>query len=223
MLGAVAIAAACDALGDWGPLVAEEERLLRRLRDGLAALPGVCELSLWGREHPRVGIVAFTVDGRDALGGRPKRCRGTTASASGRPVLRAHLLVGRLLGLQEAACRGPATVPAAPSAIRVSIGVGTTDEHARTGCWPPSRRCPPPAARWRCPSSTLLGRSEGGSEAVEVDWLGAERAYCWWRGQVLLHDDGRLRRVWSATPSMSALWPGWPRRGRRAAPADGRP
>lgn len=38
VLGAIAIAAACDALSNWAPLVAEEERLLRRLRGGLAAL-----------------------------------------------------------------------------------------------------------------------------------------------------------------------------------------
>ena len=83
-----------------------------------------------GEGAPRVGIVAFTVDGRDA------RAVAETLSRDHGIGVRdgrfcAHLLVGRLLGLpEEAARRGPATVPAAPSAIRVSIGVGTTDEHA---------------------------------------------------------------------------------------------
>jgi selenocysteine lyase/cysteine desulfurase len=132
VLGAIAIAAACGALSDWEPLVAEEERLLRRLRGGLAALPGVCELSLWGREHPRVGIVAFTVDGRDA-----REVAETLSRDHGIGVrdgrFCAHLLVGRLLGRpEEAAGCGLATAPSAPfapSAIRVSIGVGTTSEH----------------------------------------------------------------------------------------------
>ena len=129
VLGAIAIAAACDALSDWEPLVAEEERLLRRLRGGLAALPGVCELSLWGREHPRVGIVAFTVDGRDA-----REVAETLSRDHGIGVrdgrFCAHLLVGRLLGRpEEAAGCGLATASSAPSAIRVSIGVGTTSKH----------------------------------------------------------------------------------------------
>jgi len=132
VLGAIAIAAACDALSDWEPLVAEEERLLRRLRGGLAALPGACELSLWGRAHPRVGIVAFTVDGRDA-----REVAETLSRDHGIGVrdgrFCAHLLVGRLLGRpEEAAGCGLATAPSAPSApsaIRVSIGVGTTSEH----------------------------------------------------------------------------------------------
>jgi selenocysteine lyase/cysteine desulfurase len=129
VLGAIAIAAACDALSDWGPLVAEEGRLLRRLRDGLAALPDVCELSLWGREHPRVGIVAFTVNGRDA-----REVAETLSRDHGIGVrdgrFCAHLLVSRLLGRpEEAAGCGLATAPSVPSAIRVSIGVGSTSEH----------------------------------------------------------------------------------------------
>ncbi len=113
--GAVAIAAAFEALAHRDALVAEEERLLGRLRSGLAALPGVTELTLWGPRHPRVGIVAFTVDGWEA---------GAVAEAlsadygigvrDGR--FCAHLLVDRLAG-QGA------------TAVRASLGLGTTDEH----------------------------------------------------------------------------------------------
>jgi selenocysteine lyase/cysteine desulfurase len=113
--GAVAIAAACEALASRAALVAEEQRLLGRLREGLAALPGVTELSIWGPRQPRVGIVAFTVDGWEA---------GAVAQAlsedygigvrDGR--FCAHLLVDRLAG------RGG-------TAVRASIGLGTVDEH----------------------------------------------------------------------------------------------
>ncbi|MFC7646846.1 aminotransferase class V-fold PLP-dependent enzyme [Streptosporangium lutulentum] len=65
VLGAVALAAACDALTatGWTVLLREEERLLSRLRDGITAVRGVHELSLWGPDHPRVGIVSFVVEG----------------------------------------------------------------------------------------------------------------------------------------------------------------
>src|SRR5690606_5638373 len=65
VLGAIALAAACDALTatGWTPLIRAEERLLARLRSGLAGIDGVRELALWGPDHPRVGIVSFTVEG----------------------------------------------------------------------------------------------------------------------------------------------------------------
>ncbi|HVT70063.1 MAG TPA: aminotransferase class V-fold PLP-dependent enzyme, partial [Trebonia sp.] len=113
--GAVAIAAACAALADREPLVAEEERLLARLRRGLAATAGVTDLSLWETGHPRVGIVAFTVDGWDAAA-----VAGALADGYGIGVrdgrFCAHLLVDRLAGHGGAA-------------VRASIGLGTTDEH----------------------------------------------------------------------------------------------
>ena len=112
--GAVAIAAACDALASRDALVAEEQRLLGRLRGGLAALPGVTELSLWGPRQPRVGIVAFTVDGWEA-----SAVARTLSEDYGIGVrdgrFCAHLLVDRLAGR-------------AGTAVRASIGLGTTDE-----------------------------------------------------------------------------------------------
>jgi selenocysteine lyase/cysteine desulfurase len=114
--GAVAIAAACEALaGNRAALVAEEERLLARLRDGLAALPGVTELSSWGPDQPRVAIVAFTVDGWKASAVAKALAEDYGVGVrDGR--FCAHLLVDRLAG------RGGA-------AVRASIGLGTVDEH----------------------------------------------------------------------------------------------
>ncbi|WP_244460409.1 aminotransferase class V-fold PLP-dependent enzyme [Microbispora triticiradicis] len=126
VLGAVALAAACDALAStgWTPLVREEERLLARLRAGLAAIPGVRELSLWGPDHPRVGIVSFVVEGR------PAREVAEILSAEHGIGVRdgkfcAHPFVRHLLGGAGDEGCADGTV----SAVRASIGIGTTEEH----------------------------------------------------------------------------------------------
>ncbi|WP_214413372.1 aminotransferase class V-fold PLP-dependent enzyme [Sphaerisporangium fuscum] len=129
VLGAIALAAACDALSatGWTPLVKEEERLLRLLRDGIAAIDGVHELSLWGPAHPRVGIVSFVVDGWTA------REVAEALSADHGIGVRdgkfcAHPFVRHLLdGVGRTAdgdCADGTT-----GAVRASIGIGTTEEH----------------------------------------------------------------------------------------------
>lgn len=66
VIGAVALAAACDALRvRWDSLIPYESVLLARLRSGLAEIPEVRELSLFGAASERVGIVSFLVDGVD--------------------------------------------------------------------------------------------------------------------------------------------------------------
>jgi selenocysteine lyase/cysteine desulfurase len=134
VLGVVALAAACDALTDWEPLVAHEERLLRRLRAGLAALPHVRELSLWGEDAPRVGIVSFTVEGRHS--------RDVAIELSERYGIGvrdgkfcAHPFLGRLLDAAETGAEVGAEVgrdgcgDAPATALRASFGIGTTEEH----------------------------------------------------------------------------------------------
>lgn len=125
VLGAIALAAACDALTatGWSALVREEERLLGRLRAGLAAVEGVRELSLWGPDHPRVGIVSFVVDGFTA--------REVAEALSGEYGIGvrdgkfcAHPFVRHLLGGGEGGCEDGTA-----SAVRASIGIGTSDEH----------------------------------------------------------------------------------------------
>ncbi|MFB9840421.1 aminotransferase class V-fold PLP-dependent enzyme, partial [Actinoallomurus acaciae] len=123
VLGVVALAAACEALTDWDTLIAEEERLLTRLRAGLAAIPGVRELSLWGDLSPRVGIVSFVVDGRLA------RDVATELSEKYGIGLRdgkfcAHPFLRRLLGEGAGGCDTDDG-----TALRASFGIGTTDEH----------------------------------------------------------------------------------------------
>ncbi|GAB2652712.1 aminotransferase class V-fold PLP-dependent enzyme [Nocardia goodfellowii] len=65
VLGAAALAAACDALCQIDPetLIAHERELADRLRAGLSAIPGVTQLRLWSDSPDVVGIVAFTLDG----------------------------------------------------------------------------------------------------------------------------------------------------------------
>ncbi|WP_435831246.1 aminotransferase class V-fold PLP-dependent enzyme [Nonomuraea wenchangensis] len=125
VLGAIALAAACDALTatGWTALVREEERLLARLRAGLAAVEGVRELALWGADHPRVGIVSFTVDGFTA-----REVAEALSAEYGIGVrdgkFCAHPFVRYLLGTADGGCEDGTA-----SAVRASIGIGTTQEH----------------------------------------------------------------------------------------------
>jgi selenocysteine lyase/cysteine desulfurase len=126
LLGAVALAAVCTALGqaDRAALQAHEQSLLARLRAGLGAIEGVAELRTFGPDHDRVGIASFAVAGVPS---------GTVAAelANGYGIgvrdglFCAHPLARRLLG--EAATRAGRALPA--SAVRASIGLGSTEEH----------------------------------------------------------------------------------------------
>ncbi|MFF5260583.1 aminotransferase class V-fold PLP-dependent enzyme [Actinomadura viridis] len=124
VLGAIALAAACDTLTatGWEGLIRREEELLARLRRGLAALPKVRELALWGEHAPRVGIVSFVVDGwnaRDAA----LTLSGTHGIGVRDGKFCAHPFVGRLLGA------GPECADGDGTAVRASFGIGTTEEH----------------------------------------------------------------------------------------------
>ncbi|WP_067181315.1 aminotransferase class V-fold PLP-dependent enzyme [Microtetraspora niveoalba] len=125
VLGAIALAAACDALAatGWTALVREEERLVARLRAGIAGIEGVRELSLWGPDHPRIGIVSFTVDGLTA-----REVAEALSAEHGIGVrdgkFCAHPFVRHLLGTADGGCEDGTA-----SAVRASIGIGTTDEH----------------------------------------------------------------------------------------------
>ncbi|MET9202583.1 aminotransferase class V-fold PLP-dependent enzyme [Gordonia sp. NPDC003585] len=65
VLGAIAIAAACDALTELGPetIGLHDETLRARLDDGLAAIDGVTPLRIFDDSRNRVGIAGFVVDG----------------------------------------------------------------------------------------------------------------------------------------------------------------
>ncbi|MEU2041112.1 aminotransferase class V-fold PLP-dependent enzyme [Nocardia niwae] len=112
VLGAAALAAACDALCaiDAETLAAHEHRLADRLRDGLAAIPGVQLLRIWTDGLDSVGIVAFTLD----------------AFAPGH--VAAYLSAEHGIGVRDGRfCAHPLlTRLGLDGALRASIGLGTT-------------------------------------------------------------------------------------------------
>lgn len=130
LLGAVALAAVCAALdgADRAALHDREQELLARLRDGIAALPHVVELRTFGPDAPRVGIVSFVVAGRDSSAVAAELAREHAIGVRD-GLFCAHPLARRLL--TEAANRsGRRDLP--PTALRASIGLGSTAEHVDT-------------------------------------------------------------------------------------------
>ncbi|WP_280293767.1 aminotransferase class V-fold PLP-dependent enzyme [Nocardia abscessus] len=112
VLGAAALAAACDTLWaiDAETLAAYEHRLADRLRDGLAAIPGLQLLRIWVDSPDSVGIVAFTLD--DFAPGH----------------VAAYLSAEHGIGVRDGRfCAHPLlTRLGLDGAVRASIGLGTT-------------------------------------------------------------------------------------------------
>ncbi|MEO3935534.1 aminotransferase class V-fold PLP-dependent enzyme [Dermatophilaceae bacterium Soc4.6] len=121
VVGAVALAAACATLTRHRAAVEAHERtLLAELRAGLAAIPGVGLHSFFGHDHDRVGVVAFTVAGLDSsLVSAVLSAEHGIGVRDGK--FCAHVLVDALL--REPSGQAPAT------AVRASLGLGTTPEH----------------------------------------------------------------------------------------------
>lgn len=115
VLGAVALAAACDALTALAPGAVQqhEEALRARLVEGLAAIDGVRVARIWPDSADPVGVVTFTVDGIEP---------GLVA---------AYLSAEHGIGVRDGRfCAHPllAHLGASGGAVRASVGVGTTSE-----------------------------------------------------------------------------------------------
>lgn len=113
VLGAVALAEACDALSALpaGALAEHEQALRERLVDGLATIPGARVLRLWSDSTDPVGVVAFTLGDHDS---------GLVA---------AYLSAEHGIGVRDGRfCAHPllARIGVTGGAIRASVGVGTT-------------------------------------------------------------------------------------------------
>jgi selenocysteine lyase/cysteine desulfurase len=135
VIGAYAIASACKALTEAGfdALVAREQYLIEKVRAGLAEVPEVRILSLFGDDAPRVGVLSFVVDGWNS-----SHFAAALSAEYGIGVrdglFCAHPLVRTLLGSDpqtQGECGAPEAAPGEKSlnAIRVSFGAGTPDEH----------------------------------------------------------------------------------------------
>ncbi|MEU3652701.1 aminotransferase class V-fold PLP-dependent enzyme [Streptomyces sp. NPDC032161] len=135
VIGVYSIASACKALTEAGfdDLVAREQHLVAAVRAGLAEVPEVTVLSLFGDDAPRVGVISFVVEGWNS-----SHFAAALSAEYGIGVrdglFCAHPLVRTLLGSdpQEVGeCGAPEAAPGERSlnAIRVSFGAGTPDEH----------------------------------------------------------------------------------------------
>jgi selenocysteine lyase/cysteine desulfurase len=135
VIGVYSIASACKALTEAGfdSLVAREQHLIARVRAGLAEVPEVRVLSLFGDDAPRVGVISFVVEGWNS-----SHFAAALSAEYGIGVrdglFCAHPLVRTLLGSEPQApgeCGAPEAAPGERSlnAIRVSFGAGTPDEH----------------------------------------------------------------------------------------------
>ncbi|MFE6776174.1 aminotransferase class V-fold PLP-dependent enzyme [Streptomyces sp. NPDC057702] len=136
VIGVYAIASACRALTEAGfdTLVAREQRLITAVREGLADVPQVRFLSLFGDDAPRVGVLSFVVDGWNS-----SHFAAALSAEYGIGVrdglFCAHPLVRTLLDsepTEPGECGAPDQATGgsgALNAIRVSFGAGTPDEH----------------------------------------------------------------------------------------------
>ncbi|MGW2205675.1 aminotransferase class V-fold PLP-dependent enzyme [Streptomyces sp. NPDC001774] len=135
VIGVYSIASACKALTEAGfdSLVAREQHLVATVREGLAEVPEVRVLSLFGDEAPRVGVLSFVVEGWNS-----SHFAAALSAEYGIGVrdglFCAHPLVRTLLGSDpqtQGECGAPEAAPGEKSlnAIRVSFGAGTPDEH----------------------------------------------------------------------------------------------
>ncbi|MFD8403564.1 aminotransferase class V-fold PLP-dependent enzyme [Streptomyces anulatus] len=135
VIGVYSIASACKALTEAGfeGLVAREQELVGRVREGLAEVPEVRVLSLFGDDAPRVGVISFVVRGWNS-----SHFAAALSAEYGIGVrdglFCAHPLVRTLLGSDSqdpGECGAPEAEPGERSlnAIRVSFGAGTPDEH----------------------------------------------------------------------------------------------
>ncbi|QUC61411.1 aminotransferase class V-fold PLP-dependent enzyme [Streptomyces sp. A2-16] len=135
VIGAYSIASACRALTEAGfdTLVAREQYLVEKVKTGLAEVPEVRVLSLFGDDAPRVGVISFVVEGWNS-----SHFAAALSAEYGIGVrdglFCAHPLVRTLLGSDpqsQGECGAPEAAPGEKSlnAIRVSFGAGTPDEH----------------------------------------------------------------------------------------------
>ena len=135
VLGAVALAAACDALLEHGIAAIEEREreLAEQLWRGLDEIPACRVLRAWPRASDRLAVATFTVAGRESRDVAELLARDHgVAVRSG--LFCAHPFVSHLLGSDAEAAelahraRSGEDVTL-PGAVRASVGIGVEPEH----------------------------------------------------------------------------------------------
>lgn len=130
LLGAVGLAAACEALDRFGRtrIEAQEEELAGRLWTGLRQIPGLTLLRAWPDHEDRVAVATFTLAGQDPreVGERLAYDYGLAVRSG---LFCAHPLVSHLLRtptsvVEAAVSAHDADAARLPGAIRASIGIG---------------------------------------------------------------------------------------------------
>lgn len=120
VLGAVALAVACEVVDEHREAIAAlDETLGRGLVSRLDAIPGVQTHSIFGPTHDRAPVVTFTVEGRSAQEvSRRLSDEHGIGVRDGR--FCAHVLVDALLARQGSG---------STSAVRASLGLANSPEH----------------------------------------------------------------------------------------------
>jgi len=132
VIGAVALAAACDAL-DMEAVEAREQVLSAHLHAGLATIPGLTPLALWPGHPDRVGVASFNLDGYEHIA-LAEALSADYAIGVRHGCFCAHPLLTRLLDVSDAEAMAlhaelkAGRDPELPGAVRASIGLGTTAE-----------------------------------------------------------------------------------------------
>jgi len=133
VIGAVAMAIACETLENYGMdrLAEEEIDLASYARTELGTIPGIELYRLWEPEAPRIGVVTFNLNGYDH-----SHLAAILSAEYGIGVRHgcfcAHPLILELLNVsdeQAVSLRAELKAgrrPRLPGAVRMSVGVGTT-------------------------------------------------------------------------------------------------
>lgn len=133
IVGAVALGVACRTLAaaDRAELAATETALIDDAQTRLDAIPTVRCHRLWSSDHPRIGVLTFSLRGVGYA-----QVAAALSAEHGIGVRHgcfcAHPLVADLLDIDDRAVAGIAAAlragrhPAMPGAVRLSIGLGTT-------------------------------------------------------------------------------------------------
>jgi selenocysteine lyase/cysteine desulfurase len=123
LVGVHALATACDTLTEfgWDAITEHERELTTVIQSGLRSVPGVHVLSMWGENAQSVGVTSFVVDGVD--GGLLSTVLAAEHGIGVRQGAFCAHLATRML--TSSAGDGQAN-----GALRASVGLGTTREHA---------------------------------------------------------------------------------------------